>query len=140
MTFEDIGIEEVCEGDFLILRYFPMYNDAGIVATKVTSTYDRGFEYMNSPMMIQGDFDPEFLGALRERGFSPSRPLVRLSEIPRYPLANESFHDVGGLIVPKMYEASLSEISRDINYQRSLGSLDDVFRDPTQDEMGLVFG
>lgn len=138
MGFPKVDKGEVSEGDYLIIRYMPCFQDKGIVATRVTEVYAGGFSYQNLPMGVEGSIDDESLEEFEERGLRVDELLVGLPEGFQPPLQNEVVHSVGGVHIPKAQEGLLAQLSQGNNYQRSLKGLKTPKKVQTIKELRLV--
>lgn len=138
MDFPKVEPTIVKEGDFLIVRYMPMYQNKGIVATGITEVYDGGFGYQNLPMDVQGSIDEESLEEMREMGMRIDEPLIGLPQGFRPPLAEDLVHRVGGVYIPKSQRDVLAQLSQDKIYQQSVKSLENPDKIRSLDELQQV--
>jgi len=138
MNFPKVELGAVKKGDLLIVRYMPMHQDRGIVATKVIEIYDRGFAYKNLPMGVQGSFDDKSLEEIGEMGLRVDELLVGLPQGFQPPLENTLVHRVGGVYVPESQRELLAQLFQDTNYQRSLIGLKSPNRTMSQRKLERV--
>lgn len=118
LPYQKIGIEEVSEGGFFIVRYMPFFQDKGIAATLITEVREDGFRYENLGMGIGGEYPEMF-----DDSDDDERALISLPEGFKPPLRNDLVHNVAGVYVPEEKKDLLKNISKDRNYLRSLETL-----------------
>lgn len=135
MSFQKIRLSKAFLGDFVIVRYMPMYQERGIVATKVTEIFDGGLSYENLPMGVQGWFDQETMKDFRAEGLKIDEVLTILPLNFQGPLSEGYVYTVGGILVPKEREPILPHLSQNVNYLRSLEGLKHLDRVQTESEL-----
>ncbi len=138
--FPKIELNEIENGGFFIVRYFPCYSDKGIAATKVIETNDLGFAYQNLPMGIEGFVNKDFLEELKDvyRSDSVKEAIVGLPQGFKAPLDRNLISEIGGIYIPKERESLLNGLSQHENYKKSLEGLKNPYHVMTGAELEQV--
>lgn len=135
MDFQKVRLSRALVDDIVIMRYMPLYQEKGVVATKVTEVSESVLTYENLPMNVHGWFDQDTKGEFRAEGLRIDEVLVILPPNFQSPIPDDYVYTVGGILVPKSRKPILPYLSQNSSYQRSLEGLKNPGR--MQTESGL---
>jgi len=138
MDFQKVRLSRALIGDVIIMRYMPLYQQKGIVATKITEILDNRLTYENLPMGVHGNFDQNTRRDFRAEGLRIDEVLVILPPNFQSPISDDYVYTVGGVLVPRSRKPLLPYLSRNVNYQRSLEGLKNPERMQTESELKTI--